>query len=52
MAIYYHRLLEAGKKKQVAANNVKNKLLHIITTLVRKQEKYNPDYDYYKAKSA
>ena len=47
MAIYYHRLLEAGKKKPVAVNNVKNKLLHIVTAMVRKGEKYNPDYDYH-----
>ena len=52
MATYFHRLLEAGKKKQVAANNVKNKLLHIITAMVKKQEKYNPNYEYYKAKAA
>ena len=47
MAIYYHRLVEAGKKKPVAVNNVKNKLLHVITAMVRKDEKYNPDYDYH-----
>ncbi|MEE3496157.1 MAG: transposase, partial [Butyrivibrio sp.] len=47
MAIYHHRLLEAGKKKPVAVNNVKNKLLHIVTAMVRKGEKYNPDYDYH-----
>ena len=49
MATYYHRLVEAGKKKPVAVNNVKNKLLHVITAMVRKGEKYNPDYDYYAA---
>ena len=43
---YYHRLVEAGKKKPVAINNVKNKLLHIITAMVRNGEKYNPDYVY------
>ena len=52
MAIYYHRLLEAGKKKSVAVNNVKNKLLHVITAMVRKGEKYNPDYDYHAAINA
>ena len=52
MAIYYHRLLEAGKKKPVAVNNVKNKLLHVITAMVRKGEKYNPDYDYHAAINA
>ena len=49
MATYYHRLVEAGKKKPVAMNNVKNKLLHVITAMVRKGEKYNLDYDYYAA---
>ena len=49
MAAYYHRLVESGKKKPVAINNVKNKLLHVITAMVRKGEKYNPDHDYYAA---
>ena len=52
MAIYHHRLVEAGKKKPVALNNVKNKLLHIITAMVRNGEKYNPDHDYYAALKA
>ncbi|MBQ9509839.1 MAG: IS110 family transposase, partial [Bacteroidales bacterium] len=49
MAIYYLRLVEAGKKKPVAVNNVKNKLLHTITAMVRKQEMYNPNHDYHAA---
>ena len=49
IAAYYQRLVTEGKKKPVAINNVKNKLLHIITAMVRKQEKYNPDFDYYTA---
>ncbi len=49
MATYYHRMIDAGKKGPVAVNNVKNKLLHIITAMVRKGEKYNPDHDYYAA---
>ena len=49
MATYYHRLVETGKKKPVALNNVKNKLLHVIMAMVRKQEKYNPEYDYHAA---
>ena len=52
MAVYYHRLVEAGKKKPVAINNVKNKLLHVITAMVRKGEKYDPDYDYHAAINA
>lgn len=35
IAAYYHRLREKGKKPQVALNNVKNKLLHIIVALIR-----------------
>ena len=42
-------MVEAGKKKPVAINNVKNKLLHVIMAMVRKGEKYNPDYDYHAA---
>lgn len=41
---YYLRLLERGKKKQVALNNVKNKLIHIATAMVRNQQLYNPGY--------
>jgi transposase len=52
MATYYHRLVKAGKKKPVAINNVKNKLLHVITAMVRNGEKYNPDHDYYAALNA
>jgi hypothetical protein len=49
MAVYYRRLVDAGKKKPVAVNIVKNKLLHIITAMIRKGERYNPDHDYYAA---
>lgn len=41
---YYIRLLERGKKKQVALNNVKNKLIHIVTAMVRKKQKFDPEY--------
>ena len=49
LAMYYHRLVETGKKPPVALNNLKNKMLHIITAMVRKGEKYDPDHDYYAA---
>lgn len=49
LAMYYHRLVEAGKKSPVALNNLKNKMLHIITAMVRKGEKYDPEHDYYAA---
>lgn len=39
---YYQRLIERGKKPQVAINNVKNKLLYIIVALVKKKVKYDP----------
>lgn len=42
---YYARLIENGKKKQVALNNIKNKLIHLVTALVRKNEFYNPEYN-------
>ena len=49
LAMYYHRLVETGKKSPVALNNLKNKMLHIITAMVRKGEKYDPEHDYYAA---
>ena len=51
-ATYYDRLVQSGKKSPVALNNLKNKLLHIITAMVRKGEMYNPDHDYYAALKA
>jgi transposase len=41
---YYTRLLARGKKKQVALNNVKNKLIHIVTAMVRNHQIFNPEY--------
>ena len=41
---YYHRLLSLGKKKQIALNNVKNKLIHIITAMVRNNQPFEPEY--------
>ena len=41
---YYKRLLARGKKKQVALNNVKNKLIHIVTAMVRNHQIFNPEY--------
>ena len=41
---YYTRLLARGKKKQVAMNNVKNKLIHIVTAMVRNHQIFNPEY--------
>lgn len=44
IAQYYQRLIERGKKMPVAMNNVKNKLLHIVTSMVKNKQVYNPEY--------
>ena len=44
MERYYRRLVERGKKKQVALNNVKNKLVHWVTAMVRKRQTFNLEY--------
>ena len=44
MARYYMRLVERGKKKQVALNNVKNKLVHLVTAMVRNRQTFTPEY--------
>lgn len=41
---YYQRLLGRGKKMMVALNNVKNKLIHIVTAMVRNGQKYDSAY--------
>lgn len=43
MARYYRRLVDRGKKHAVALNNVKAKIITIVTAMVRRKEKYNPD---------
>ena len=45
MAQYYSRLIGRGKKKQVALNNVKNKLIRLVTAMVRDRRMYNPGYE-------
>ena len=44
IAEYYGRLIEAGKKKQVALNNVKNKLVHLVTAMVKNRRFFDPEY--------
>lgn len=44
IAAYYARMLKRGKKKQVALNNVKNKLIHLMTALVREKSGYDKNY--------
>lgn len=41
---YYQRMLEHGKKKQVALNNVKNKLIHLVAALVRNKQVFDKNY--------
>ena len=43
IAKYYQRLIERGKKPMVALNNVKNKMIAIITAMVRTGCMYQPD---------
>lgn len=40
---YYERLILRGKKHQVAINNVKNKLLHMIMAMVKNKTKYDEE---------
>lgn len=42
---YYNRLIAKGKHKGVALNNVKNKLVHIITALAVNKTKYIEGYE-------
>lgn len=44
LSLYYSRLLERGKKKQVALNNVKNKIIHLVTAMVRNHKLYDSEY--------
>lgn len=48
VAHYYARLIERGKKTMVALNNVKNKLVRIVTALVRTKQKFIPEYEFAK----
>lgn len=42
---FYERKVSEGKNKMSALNAVRNKILHIVTALVRKQEKFNFSVD-------
>lgn len=42
---YYHRLLTEGKHPGVAMNNAKAKIVNIIFAMVRKGEKFNPNFE-------
>lgn len=42
---YYNGLLQRGKHPGVALNNVKNKLIHIVTALANSGKKYEQNYE-------
>ena len=44
LSTYYTRLIGRGKKKPVAINNVKNKLIHLLTAMVKNRTTFNPNY--------
>lgn len=44
IASYYSRLIAKGKKRQIVINNVKNKLVHIVTAMVRNKQLFDKDY--------
>ncbi len=41
---YYHRKVEAGKKKMSVLNAVRNKLIHRVFACVRENRKYEKSY--------
>lgn len=49
---YYERLLRRGKHQCVARNNVKGKMINILFSMVRKGERYNPDFEAVRAMRA
>ncbi|WP_031534447.1 MULTISPECIES: IS110 family transposase [unclassified Bacteroides] len=44
IASYYSRHIAKGKKRQIVLNNVKNKLVHIVTAMVRNKQLFDKDY--------
>lgn len=48
---YYNRLIAKGKHKGVALNNVKNKLVHIITALAVNKTEYVEGYECFRKPS-
>lgn len=45
IARYYNRLIAAGKAHPVALNNVKNKLIHIMTAMVKNGTEFDENYE-------
>jgi len=48
---YYQALIGRGKDKNLAKNNVKCKIIRIVTAIVRQGVMYNPDFKYEQNKS-
>lgn len=44
LGAYYRRKVDEGKHRNVALNNVRNKLLHRVFAVVRNKEPYRDDY--------
>ena len=43
---YYERLVKAGKCEGICRNNVKNKIIQIITAMIRKGEKFDSEFKF------
>ena len=43
---YYERLKKAGKCEGICRNNVKNKIIQTITAMIKKGEKFDPEYKF------
>ena len=46
IAAYHDRMQKRGKGEGIIRNNIKNKIIHTITALIRKGEKYNSDFKF------
>ena len=49
---YYERLQKAGKCEGICRNNVKNKIIQTITAMIRKGEKFDPEFIFTNKKAA
>lgn len=52
MSRYYHRFLDEGKCQGIALNNVKNRLLRIVCSLVRDDSDYEENHEEKRRKTA
>lgn len=49
---YYERLVKAGKCEGICRNNVKNKIIQTVTAMIRKKEKFDPEFKFTNKKAA